>query len=110
MGRYERIPFKGWILEQTRPAFDCTPPLRGELANLDAWSAGDEPAFAIDDGGKPVPRDVLDIKEAPEFLMPHEDSEPAKGLAVLEDGNLDSGAPIPRERTSHEVGYHYRTR
>ena len=41
--------------------------------------------------------------------MPHDDSEPAKGLAVLEDGNLDIGKPILRERTSQEVGYHYRT-
>ena len=42
--------------------------------------------------------------------MPHDDSEPAKGLAVLEDGNLDIGNPILRDRTSQEVGYHHRTR
>ena len=110
IGRYERIPLKGGELEQPRLIFGGAPPFRGELADLGAWNARDEPAFAIDDAGKPVPRDVLGIEEAQEFSLPHDDSEPAKGLAVLEDGNLDIGNPILRERTSQEVGYHYRTR
>ena len=80
------------------------------MADRDAWNARDEPAFAIDDAGNPVPRDVVGTEEAQEFLMPHDDSEPAKGQAVLEDGNLDIGNPILRERTYQEVGYHHRAR
>jgi hypothetical protein len=80
------------------------------LTDLGAWSAGDESALAIDDGGNPIPRDVLDIKEAQEFSMPNDDSESAKGLAVLEDGNLDTGTQLLRDCTYYEVGYHDRTR
>ena len=69
LARYERIPLKGGVLEQPRLIFDGAPPFRGELADLGAWNARDESALAIDDGGKPVPRDVLDTEEAQEFLM-----------------------------------------
>ena len=88
--------------------FDGGVPFRGELADRGAWNAGDKSAFAIYDGSNPVPR-VLDIKEAQEFLMLHDDSEPAKGQAVLEDGNFDIGNPFLRERTFQEIGYHHRT-
>jgi hypothetical protein len=101
IGANERVALKGLILEQTSSIFDCAPPLNGKLADLGAslWNARDEPALAIDDGGKPVPGNVLDTKETPEFSMPNGDSKPAKGLAVLEDGNLDTGTPILRDRT-----------
>ena len=58
IGAYEHIALKGGILEQPRLIFGGAPPLRGELADLGAWNARDEPALAIDDAGKPVPRDV----------------------------------------------------
>ena len=64
--------------------------------------------LAIDDAGTPVPGEVGG-EEVKEFSLPHDDSEPTKGLAVLEDGNLDIGNPILRERTYHEVGCHDRT-
>jgi hypothetical protein len=80
------------------------------LADLGTWNARDEPAFAINDSGKPVPRDVLDTEEVQEFSLPHDNGEPARGLAAFEDGNLDGGKPELRDWTSQEVGYHYRTR
>ena len=69
IGANERVPLKGGILEQPRLIFGGAPPLRGELADLGAWNARDESAFAIDDAGKPVPRDVLGTEEAQEFPL-----------------------------------------
>lgn len=109
MGCYESIPFNGGVLEQPCLFFDGAVPFRSELADLGAWNAGDESALAIYDGGSPVPRDVLDIKEPQEFLLLHDDSEPTKGQFVLEDGNLDIGDPLLCERTFQEISYHHRT-
>ena len=67
LARYERIALKGGVLEQPRLIFGRAPPLRGELADLGAWNARDEPAFALDDAGKPVPRDVVSTEEAQEL-------------------------------------------
>ena len=77
-------------------------PRRGELADLGVWNARDEPAFAIDDGGKPVPRDIVDTEEVKEFSGPHGDRQSTKGQAILEDGNVDIGNQILRNRTSQE--------
>ena len=71
----ERIPLAGGVLGQPRPIFGGAQPRRGELADLGVWNARDEPAFAIDDGGKPVPRDIVDTEEVKEFSGPHGDSE-----------------------------------
>jgi hypothetical protein len=92
--------------------FGSAPPLRGVLADLSTSlrNARDESAFVIDDAGKPVRRDVVCAEEAQEVLASHDDGKPAKGLATLEDGNLDIANQILRDRTSQEVGYHYRTR
>ena len=60
----------------------------------------DEAALAIDDADKPVSRNVLSAEEAQELSVPHDNGEPAKGQAVLEDGNLDIGNQILRQQTS----------
>src|SRR5262245_19944635 len=110
IGLNQSISLKGGELEQPRLILGGAPPLRCELADLGVWNAGDEAALAIDDAGKPVLRNILCTEEAREFPLPHDDGEPAKGLAVLEDGNLNSCKPELRYRTLHEVGYHDRTR
>ncbi len=81
------------------------------MADLSAslWHASDVAAFAIDDAGTPVLGDFVGIEEVQEFSCSHGDRERTKGLAVLEDGNLDIGTQILRKLTSEEVGYHYRT-
>ena len=99
IGVYERVALKGWILEQTSSIFDRAPPLRGKLANLGRSfrHARDEAAFAIDDAGKPVPRDVMRTEEGQEFAASNANGQPAKGLTVLEDWDFDSGNPILRD-------------
>jgi hypothetical protein len=68
IGANERIAFKGHRLEHPRLIFGGEPPFGSELADLYAWHARDVSAFAIDDAGKPVPRDVVGIEEVQEFL------------------------------------------
>ena len=112
IGAYERVTLEGGELKQTRLILDRAPPWRGELTDLGAslWHACDVAALAIDDAGKPVPGNVLGTEKAQKLSVLYDNGEPAKGQAVLEDGNLDIGNQILREGTSYEVGYYYRSR
>jgi hypothetical protein len=105
---YERIPLKGWILEQTRLIFGRAPPLRRELADLSLgalfWNARDESAFAINDADNPVPRDITRTEEGKQPPCSHGNGQPPKGLAVPVDWDFDIDDPVLRDGTLHDIG------
>src|SRR5262249_46265053 len=83
------------------------PHMTGELPDLSSSlrNARDEATFAIDDADQPTRRHVLCAEKAQEPLFFHGDAQDTKRLVALEDGNLDSGDPIVRERTSQDPRY-----
>jgi hypothetical protein len=104
---YERVPLKGWILEETRLIFDRAPPLRGKLADLSPgafWNARDESALAINDADKPVLGHVVCTEEGKQFPCSHGNGQPPKGLAAPEDWDFDVGDPILRDGALHDIG------
>src|SRR5262249_24454663 len=107
IGANERVALKGEILEYARLIFDRTPPLDGELPNLGSSlrNARDKATFTIDDADQPIRRYVVRAEKALKPLLFHGDAQDTKRLVALEDGNLDSGDPIVRERTSKDPRY-----
>ena len=67
-------------------------------------------ALAIDNAGKPVPREMASTEETVEFSCWHGNGQPAKWLAVLEDWDFDTDDSILGDATLEKIGDDNRAR